>query len=256
MYPSQLVLLNPALSNELPQEIIHIIKNLFSRLHGIGINIYDKNTIKTLFRYAYNAMEFSHVIFNGLPYYESTNKWYSERGHALKGLPGYEIPNIHNEFTKRPDYDPDVQCAKYGRCEISDATLIYPTPDDSLEYVVEKKVNDFTDSYFEKRNKELLNQIHISDLNKIFLVGYKKIFLTNNMGWNCDHRGSNHCKIFLKQDCNIEIHGIITMKMFVDACYKLKSHKWDNWYELFCGSKHIRFDDGNIIAVVDFDHGS
>jgi len=256
MHPTQLVLLDSALNKELPQDVIRIIKYLFSSLHGIGINIYDKNTIKTLFRYAYNAMEFSHVIFNGLPYYERTNEWYSERGHMFRGLPGTEIVKEHHEFSIRPDHDPDIPCKKYSKCAINKDTLTYPSPDDRLEYVVEKKVDDFTSGYFDKCDKELLNQIHVLDLNKMFLIGYKKISLINKMGWNDDHRGSNHCKIFLSQNYIITIKGMITMKMFVDACYKLKSHKWDNWYELFSGTKHIRFDDGNIIAVVDFDHGS
>ena len=219
MYPTQLVLIESAFTEEFPHEIIYIIKTIFSRLHGIGINIYDENTINTLIRYAYQSTYFSHVIFNGTPYFNS-------------------------------------KCTYDENCHIHSETLIYPKSSDSLEYVIKKDGSDFDDDHFEHCNLELLEQIDKSDLDKIFLLGYKELSIFNIAGWNDDHRGSNHCKIFLNQSVNITEHNMITMKQFIDMCYQLKSHKWDQWYELFSGITSCDLVDDTIDIMINFDHGS
>ena len=122
--------------------------------------------------------------------------------------------------------------------------------------MIKKDGSDFDDDHFEHCNLELLEQIDKSDLDKIFLLGYKELSIFNIAGWNDDHRGSNHCKIFLNQSVNITEHNMITMKQFIDMCYQLKSHKWDQWYELFSGITSCDLVDDTIDIMINFDHGS
>jgi len=184
-------------------------------------------------------MYFSHVIFNDKPYYELFNMWQNK------------------EVTNRPDYDSDIECDGSDDCDIDEDILIYPNNDDKLEYVIEKhKDMKHMYSLFENCDINLLEKIHNNDLDKIFLVGYEKLTICNVRGWNDDHRGSNHCRIVLDQICDINIQNMITMKQFIDICYQLKSHKWDTWYELYCGIKYFGTKKNKISLSITFDHGS
>jgi len=46
------------------------------------------------------------------------------------------------------------------------------------------------------------------------------------------------------------------MKTLVDAYYKIKSHKWDKNYEMFCGVDECEFRGNLIFVGLKFDHGS
>lgn len=52
------------------------------------------------------------------------------------------------------------------------------------------------------------------------------------MGINEDRRGSNHIKVALPFDNNCSITDGITFFDFIREIYKLKSHKFENNYEL------------------------
>lgn len=77
---------------------------------------------------------------------------------------------------------------------------------------------------------------------------------------NYDHRGSNHTKIILLWNKNwtvIPKNDTITLGELAECYYRIKSHKWDQNYELFCRSKidSARFDD--VIRIkMTFDYGS
>lgn len=52
----------------------------------------------------------------------------------------------------------------------------------------------------------------------------------------------------------------ITLNDIMTTCFKIKSHKFDNWYELYCGIQDVSCKKQDryysFKASVDFDHGS
>lgn len=79
--------------------------------------------------------------------------------------------------------------------------------------------------------------------------------LFNSVGVNHDHRGSDHVAIRLPWAPQTDLNGPFTMKQLADAVFTLKSHKWDNNYEMFCSST-VTFRDGHCQVGLVFDHGS
>lgn len=51
-------------------------------------------------------------------------------------------------------------------------------------------------------------------------------------------------------------NGKISFADFSDACFRIKSHKFDLWYELYCGVDLLLDFDDKLIVDVRFDHGS
>jgi len=215
MYLNQLSLIT-ALEKDLPRDIINIIKGIFCNFYGFTIDVDNERTVSTLFDYIENNTTFSHVIFNGLPYYERTNVWSFSVDHAY-----FDCKRAKTKpFSDRPDYDADIICTAdmiydindnpfdfkilcdldglpFNTNMISDADktcpnstkIIYPTGKDIVKYVIDRNKNliKYED------DDELLEQIYDFDLDNIFLIGFNKLFMMNIDGWNHDHRGSNHC---------------------------------------------------------------
>jgi hypothetical protein len=84
----------------------------------------------------------------------------------------------------------------------------------------------------------------------------KKLTFVNDAGFNKDHRGSDHTKIVLDFN-DIYTFRPKTIRDICEAILRIKSHKFDNWYELFINCYEEK-DENNkeIIIHFDFDHGS
>ena len=55
----------------------------------------------------------------------------------------------------------------------------------------------------------------------------------------------------------IDNHFAITLPRIMDALYDIRSHKFENWYELFTGCKVLQGPNWNGITVLcKYDHGS
>lgn len=97
--------------------------------------------------------------------------------------------------------------------------------------------------------------------DKLKLKMFKKntvLYLINNDGFNKDHRGSDHFRYKIPFDT---VHRMVnpTLKDFINALYLLKSHKCDNWYELFTDAtlKHKKYEYNDVCEItLGFDHGS
>ncbi len=84
-----------------------------------------------------------------------------------------------------------------------------------------------------------------------------KLSIFNVAGLNHDSRGRT------KADKWFDYYGRVTLEdangvnlaKLTEALYKIKSHKFDFWYEL-CGSCTIYENVGDVRLDVDFDHGS
>src|SRR5579872_3254557 len=80
---------------------------------------------------------------------------------------------------------------------------------------------------------DLISQV-LTDLS-IPIVSSKCTRIINRSGVNADHRGSDHVRIILPFERQVELPATMTFGEFAEACYRIKSHKFDHWYELYFG---------------------
>jgi len=91
--------------------------------------------------------------------------------------------------------------------------------------------------------------------NVLFDFG-EAVHLENQSGVNSDRRGADIAQgITLPFYSKLSLGARISLEEIAVSYYKLKSHKWDEWYELFEGtSQEIR--GAMSIILVHFGHGS
>ena len=98
----------------------------------------------------------------------------------------------------------------------------------------------------------MLQNVNWENVN---IMGAKTLILQNTRGYNYDKRGSNKCDLYLEFYEEKEIALPVTLKQLADAFFRIKSHKFDSWYELYCGCKKVVSKNG-VVLKVNFDHGS
>lgn len=130
-------------------------------------------------------------------------------------------------------------------------------PDD--EYVYQVK-DDLDLDWFD--NKSMITEIHNfvknSSTKKLKLEQFKTGRLANYRGINKDARGVRYMDWRLHRWEQIELSGKfgISFDDIIIAAHKIKSHKFENWYELFTGIKELDIDGEHICISVKMDHGS
>ena len=218
------------------------------------IDISNGSILHDLFHLIHESTSFHHVTFNGLPYYEMTN--------IHQNMTIIDHVNPFNdkkpiEHIIRPSYDIDVVCNDSDIEEADDCgATIFPTSIDRVKYILKYKKKWMDNDYYEPKNIELLKQIFGTNFKKVLLVGFKSLKLVNRNGINHDHRGSNHCNIYLKFYPNVHITQFTSLNTLAKSFYKLKSHKWDSWYEMFSDVNFMTNINHDIVVHLNFDHGS
>uniref|UniRef100_A0A6C0C9F3 Uncharacterized protein n=1 Tax=viral metagenome TaxID=1070528 RepID=A0A6C0C9F3_9ZZZZ len=212
-------------------------QNLVSLQFQKIILVDDLNTITHAFQYISLVTSFHHIKFNGQRYYETSNMWET---HKIK---------------KRPKYDIDHPCYGYGECELS--TLIYPKGEDLIRYVLRCNydVAEMLSQDEQPKFLKFVEQMSKYKLKNVMFVGFNNLTIKNTCGRNEDHRGSNHCNIYLPMHDKVVMTKFATLYDLAIAYYRLKSHKWDRWYELFSYAMPVRKKNDIIVNLV-FDHGS
>ena len=112
--------------------------------------------------------------------------------------------------------------------------------------------DDYTNIFDNKSVIKYFEGFEKVDTNKLFFNG--TIQLVNKRGINEDHRGSDHCEIELPFFHKRKLISP-TLDDFISALYKLKSHKFDTNYEMYCGCTITKIKNGLKIEL-NFDHGS
>jgi hypothetical protein len=204
----------------------------------LNLEINTKKKINWLIDFIYQTVRIKYVyIFSNntkIKYYNRINKWHT-----------HTIDNT------------DVKCDGYFDCELDDFETIKEKIYYKFDYHPEYFSHNNDDNY--KINKKIFHSLMTNNIDAIYLKSTKPINIINRMGFNEDHRGSNHTKIildFFHVAKLIPAKNIITFKNFAVACFNIKSHKFDFWYELYFGVKHVITNDKYIDIEVDFDHGS
>ncbi len=227
------------------------------------------NILKYMVRVIMSSTRFIGAENNKVVYKELPNLW-ETRNYTLTDRlktqcdPFYELISVNNNFTKDEE---EKRCSGYDECNIKyniiepkeDIRLLWEFDNESYERVIK-----YLDQYYEDEDNEnymkfksnavtnYLKKFDNIDTNKLFFNGILKI--NNTSGFNDDHRGSDHCELKLPFVDNIVLEDP-TLYDFVSALYKLKSHKFDKWYELYTNCKVTEIDNGYRIDL-EFDHGS
>jgi hypothetical protein len=93
---------------------------------------------------------------------------------------------------------------------------------------------------------------------KLYTDNVKFVALSNHRGDNDDARGIRYLdwKLYYWKEFDVYNESGITLHDLIIAAYKIKSHKFDAWFELFCNINSLRIDDDSLHIGTKFDHGS
>ena len=190
------------------------------------------------------------------------NEWYNPRNRvSLKSLIKCDkfMKGMRNKYYMTPISD-----IKYNlRFE-----EIRKLRNEEGEVLINYKFEDYEEdeSKYEILNKEHINKIisinnyfkenMTDDLNNVIFISKYKLKLVNTSGFNYDTRGSDNTIINLDFHSEYILNENFTLYDLAIGCYKIKSHKFDKWYELFLGCVETNLIDGELVINLSFDHGS
>jgi hypothetical protein len=108
---------------------------------------------------------------------------------------------------------------------------------------------------------DLNNYLKNNDANTLSLSEIITICVYNKSHINRDPRGIRRLDWMMLYHNHYKIEAIsddIKLSDLRDALYRIKSHKFDMWYELYTSCKYKHHDDESrtIILSIKFDHGS
>jgi hypothetical protein len=208
----------------------------FQKIISIDDLINIDYAIEYVFEYVSRVTSFHHIEFNGLPHYETETEW-----------------KLHN-IKERPSYDVDIPCNGNQIC--GRKPMIYAKNHDKIKYILEfdyseKNILSIDDSKY----NNFVSHIASYKLRNILLVGFNKLIVKyDNDSRTKDHRGLDHCKVYLPIYNNVCMRKYATLYDLATAYYKLKSHKWDNKYEQFCYAE-TKTHEKDVKVFIGFYHG-
>ena len=215
---------------------------------------FNGNVFSDLYLLTMEQTYIESVEYQGKKYYETSSSWGGSQGEK------------EGESYTRPEYDHDVECEgyiDYGDVLEHLRTLydvIVPDTPKDIKYHLSVDITELRGVFYDDEddnNIDLLNEMTKYSPENIVLTGFETVTLVNESGINDDHRGSTHCRLFLPYEGDIELKLPITLLQYMDACYRIKSHKWDKWYELYHNiSVETAYLSNDIRIVVSFNHGS
>lgn len=227
-------------------------------MEPINIDKYVENDIfwSELFNIINRSFDILYFTYKDKHYFNCSNQWYD----------GKDIIKQMKELNIKPSHR-DCNCDGYFECD---------NPSKYCKKKVEPYEITYTFSgYFkldedkedeEYKGEDLKNWKNIKNFfQKITNLGLKpeeikfctkeRIKFVNNDGFNHGHRGSDHTKIKLPFLSEVELDKEFSLYELILTNTNLKSHKFDKWYELYCGAKCKKINN-KIIVNLDFDHGS
>ena len=229
-----------------PESIIDLTKKVQEE-NTDGIKVLEKaeDVVKAI-NCAFHDYCVSHLKWNGKCWYSHTvSTWRDERW-----VPIGEVG----------EHDPDHVCYGYW-CHVWDANAEDKDGDPSADevpppYTTQKvaKVEDFEHVFVPQGRGSAFQLDEVVRLVTPWNV-------TNDMGMNCDHRGSNHLGIYIEHlhDDVVEIPaGDYKFSDLANLLWRLKGNKFDNQYEMVCtvDRENVDFQDGTMYVSLPVDHGS
>ena len=133
----------------------------------------------------------------------------------------------------------------------------YKEEDDIYYYNID---DDLDICYYE--NKSMIIELHnfLTEFSpkKLRIGNYTTMLLKNEQGINKDARGVRYLdwRLYFWKEYEIEKESNITFHDLIIAAHKIRSHKFENNYELYCGIESWGGTDNFLMATIKFDHGS
>lgn len=126
------------------------------------------------------------------------------------------------------------------------------------------RLSSFYDSRMplESPNKELMllldTYVRAYGTRKVRFIGIRSLTINNKYGVNADTMGTRTLDWELQFYPTFTVANPrdITLHDLIIACYKTKSHKFENWYEAVFGVKNIILKDHSLVFDLNVDHGS
>lgn len=203
--------------------LLKLIKDKYEEKHYVILTCKKfnelNNFLDVLIRYVYDTTEITTVEYDGETYYNDKNN-------------GYDF---------------------------------YTQKNDNIKYNIEYYSDLCQPDYYEPHDQPQHDLYHyiadnVKDPDKTIIrlsSSIKTICLNNTSGYNYDPRGGDRVAIPLDFHDYYEVKNNCLLSAFFAACYRIKSHKFDFWYELYCGvDKTDIKKDGKLMVNITFDHGS
>lgn len=241
---------------------IKVMKSLFEKL-----SVADQNTFRdfvyqptevnlecdayALCRYIYESFVIDHFEYQGEKYYEIENLWGGEKGTQNNHFDhfvcdGYDKCNIMCqkciEIKNTEDDEVVCQCFEHIPVQGDVKYVLKHVKNESLDD--DDPMTDFYD--FLDKNGRNIQVVRRKDK-----LCYDHITVFNPSGENVDHRGSTHCALQVDMEYEIELDLPCSLMKFAEVLFRLKSHKWDKWYEMYTdavieeNTLHVSFDHGS-----------
>lgn len=143
--------------------------------------------------------------------------------------------------------------------------MFHPEEDDKYIYAIKDVNGPFEPNhqYFKMtKTKAFIVEVHDYLLKnspeKLILKGVTSVDLFNEAGINTDSRGvrAMDWKLYFWSMFDIERKTGIRLHDLIICAYKIRSHKFENWYELFGDIQSVSLEDGELSLIVNYDHGS
>lgn len=150
--------------------------------------------------------------------------------------------------------DEDADTDEYDeKMEVNGSKLTY-------KYIGEYKSDDESKLFRDGGVHDIVKKIAEMKCNpeEIVLISPENIIIRNLCGFNHDERGSDKMSIRLPFYTKVNLKKRFTLYDLLITNTKLKSHKFDNNYEMYCRARCQRCQTSNDSIEVDlvFDHGS
>lgn len=250
-----------------------------SSIPNLNVNLFTH--CEVLCNYIYRTFSIDHFVYKDKKYYELQNTCMLRDDNiqidaidCVKCTGEYDcklecsVCNATYTFTNTglDDDDDDTSTTPHThktRVQCTHMKHINIDNPEEIQYVLDYKSTDISPEDYEEGIAKFYEFIEnhgkqIKIVAQKECVNYNSIRINNISGYNEDHRGSTHCKIAVPFEQNIIIKLPCTLYDFAVALYRIKSHKWDSWYEMY-GDATIRIPENDIevpVVHVEFDHGS
>lgn len=212
----------------------------------LPLQVNDVNNLTELFKFIYSSFNIEYVEYNNKKYCNRTNIWYDRKTNVRQEILDQCDKDIECKayFNDYADDDEDEECTTNP--EIVESNKI------KYFFIYKGYCESFDDNY------EIINQIDSikeflydgGKFNNITFICNGNIMFKNKYYSNFDHRGSNHTAIDLKCYENYGLNNKFDMIDLLNALYNIKSHKFDNKYEMFVMIENItKFDN---LYILDF----
>lgn len=166
-------------------------------------------------------------------------------------------------YINRPKFVPNISDNKYIYRFVMNLTF--------NKYYWNEQFNELKESNTDPDKNfdycfDLTNEIHEylkeNTAKDLIISGVIGLKLVNTSGINTDSRGIREVdwKLSFWEKYKIYKETDVTLHDLIIAAYKIRSHKFEDWYEMFCELGNIKIketDNGKMITMfAKFDHGS